>query len=124
MTITEVLKSTSNNNSNYNILFGDFLDEFYRSDKTAKMAMIKDEPEVFSNVSISKYAFLAGAAEKLCTDSGLEPPKWVFKEKYYLKDPVFAVNAKGNLRIILLAESPNEFVARNVFVSENCLHRA
>ena len=32
-------------------------------------------------------------------------------------------NAKGGLRIALLVESPPEFKARNIFVSENCLER-
>jgi len=61
--------------------------------------------------------------EKLCNDSELEPPAWVFKEKYFLKDPMFALDAKGMLRLVLLVESPNEFVVRNIFVTENCLQR-
>jgi len=48
---------------------------------------------------------------------------WVFKEKYFLKEPMFALNAKGDLRTILLVESPNEFLVRNIFVSNNCLQR-
>ncbi|RJO61152.1 hypothetical protein C4544_03620 [candidate division WS5 bacterium] len=66
---------------------------------------------------------MSGAVEKLCNDSELEPPAWVFKEKYFLKDPMFALDAKGMLRLVLLVESPNEFVVRNIFVTENCLQR-
>jgi hypothetical protein len=124
MTIAEVIKNTSNTVGDYNILFNDFLDEFYRSGRDTKAALVKDEPEVFGNIPIQKYAFIAGSVEKLCNDSGLEPPEWVFKENYFLKDPMFALNAKGNLRVVLLVESPNEFVVRNIFVSENCLQRA
>lgn len=69
------------------------------------------------------YAFIAGAVEKLCNDSKIKPPEWVFKVKYFLKDPMFSLDAKGRLRLILLVESPNEFVVRNIFVTENCLQR-
>lgn len=123
MTVAEVVKWTCENIDEFEIFFGDFLDEFYRSSETKRIEMVKDEPESFENVPLQTYAFLAGAVEKLCNDSELEPPDWVFKEKYFLKDPMFALDAKGMLRLVLLVESPNEFVVRNIFVTENCLQR-
>jgi len=104
-------------------ILGDFLDEFYATNKVKKKNMVKDEPEYLDSISQQTYAFLAGAVEKLCNDSGLRPPFWVFKAKYFLKDPMFAIDAKGMLRVYLLVESPNEFVVRNIFVTENCLRR-
>ena len=61
--------------------------------------MVKDEPEYFT-ISQQTYALLAGAVEKLCNDSELE-----------------ALDAEGMLRLVLLVESPNEFVVRNIFVT-------
>jgi hypothetical protein len=122
-TVSEVVKQTAKGQK-FELLWGDFLDEFYRSGKEKKMDMVKDEPEHFDNIQAETYAFIAGAVEKLCNDAELEPPAWVFKDKYFLREPYFALNAKGMLRVVLLVESPNEFVVRNVFVSENCLTRA
>ena len=123
MTVAEVVKWTCENIDDFEINLGNFLDEFYRSSKTVKIDMVKDEPEYFETISQQTYAFLAGAVEKLCNDSELEPPDWVFKKKYFLKDPMFALDAEGMLRLVLLVESPNEFVVRNIFVTENCLQR-
>jgi len=117
------VKWTCDNINDFEIHLGNFLDEFYRSDKTVKIDMVKSEPEYFEAISLQTYAFLAGAVEKLCNDSDLETPDWVFKGKYFLKDPMFALDAKGMLRLVLLVESPNEFVVRNIFVTENCLQR-
>ena len=123
MIIAEVVKLASENAKEFEIYLGDFLDEFYATNKVKKKNMVKDEPEYLDSISQQTYAFLAGAVEKLCNDSGLKPPSWVFKDKYFLKDPMFAIDAKGMLRVYLLVESPNEFVVRNIFVTENCLRR-
>ena len=85
--------------------------------------MLRAEPEHFPFLSQQTYAFLAGTAEKLCNDAGIDPPGWVFKDDYVLKDPMFAMDAKGMFRVYLLVESPIEFVVRNIFVTENCLQR-
>ncbi|OGO82429.1 MAG: hypothetical protein A2Y21_01315 [Clostridiales bacterium GWC2_40_7] len=123
MTVAEVVKSTSENIKEYKIYLGDFLDEFYASDIKTKIEMIKEEPGEYEGISQQTYAFIAGAVEKLSNDSKFKPPEWVFKAKYFLKDPMFSLDAKGMLRLILLVESPNEFVVRNIFVTENCLQR-
>lgn len=123
MTVAEVVKSTSENLKEYKIYLGDFLDEFYASDIKTKTEMVKEEPGEYEDISQQTYAFIAGAVEKLCNDSKIKPPEWVFKVKYFLKDPMFSLDAKGRLRLILLVESPNEFVVRNIFVTENCLQR-
>lgn len=123
MTIAEIVKLTSENISDFEIHLGNFLDEFYRSSEAGKGNIVRDEPEYFKTIPQQTYAFLAGTVEKLCNDSGIEPPKWVFKDEYILKDPMFAMDAKGMLRLYLLVESPIEFVVRNIFVTENCLQR-
>lgn len=123
MKIKDMVKLTAQNPDNFEINLGNFLDNFYNCNTKEKKELIREEPESFNDISKQKYAFIASAVEKLCNDSGIKPPKWVFKEKYFLKEPMFALNAQGDLRTILLVESPNEFLVRNIFVSDNCLQR-
>lgn len=104
---------------------GDFLDYFYHSDRSQeeRFSLVKDEPEEYNNISQKDYAFLAGVAHKLCREYGIRPPEWVIKDKYFLDSPYFSGEAKGNLRLVLLVESPVEFRMRNIFTSENTLVR-
>lgn len=123
MKLQEVIKKTAKNPDNFELYWGNFLDYYYRCDKEQKKEIVREEPENFKELSKQRYAFIAAAVEKLCNDYNIAPPDWVFKDKYFLKDPMFALNARGDLRLFLLVESPNEFVVRNIFVTENCLKR-
>jgi hypothetical protein len=67
--------------------------------------------------------FLAGMVEKLCNDHQLACPEWAFADCYYLDRPNSWMDAKGDLRIILLVESPVEFKMRNIFTTSNTLVR-
>lgn len=68
--------------------------------------------------------FLAAMVHKLCNDHEIECPAWVHRQNYVLNEPHFWLNAKGNLRYMLLAESPIEFKIRNLYVTSNTLSRA
>lgn len=118
-TIKDLIKQPED----FEIYWGDFLDYFYHNNQKEKQRIVKEEPKQYQDLSQKTYAFVAAAVEKLCNDSNIEPPNWVFKDKYFLKDPMFSLDAKGDLRTILLLESPHEFIVRNIFVSENCLER-
>lgn len=108
---------------NFSIHFGNFLDEYYRTEIGEKAGMLIDEPIFYPEITKETYAYLAAAAEKLSNDAQIEAPPWVFQSKYFLEEPYFPFEAKGYLRVILLMESPNEFLVRNIFVSENVLNR-
>jgi len=123
MRIGDVVELAAKDPGNFFIYFGNFLDDFYRVTSREKADMVREEPPWPENLPAHKMAFLAGAVEKLCLDHKIQAPAWTGKNKYVLKEPHFALNAKGDLRIALLVESPPEFKARNVFVSENCLER-
>jgi hypothetical protein len=123
MKIKEVIELTAKNPREFEIYLGDFLDNFYITNNKEKKGLVLEEPDNFKNVSRQTCAFIASAVEKLCNDYEITPPDWVFKDKYFLKEPMFSLNAQGDLRIILLVESPNEFLVRNIFVPENCLQR-
>jgi len=106
------------------IVLGDFLDEFYRVDGTARTAMLADAPSTAARVPREHAALLAASAHKLANDYGLPVPKWAMDKKYRLTDkPYFDCNATGNLRLLFMYKSPTEFKYRNLFVDENFLMR-
>ena len=127
-TIKEIFRMTSANAEekvNLWTYLGDFLDFFYSKERTTdeRYQLILEEPETFDNIEATTYAFLAGAVHKISMDYGVQRPAWVMKEKYFLEKPYFSLNAKGNLRLVLLAESPIPFRMRHIFTSENTLDR-
>jgi len=123
-TIKETIELVNNDGENsFPTHFGNFTDYFYKSNKKKKYLAIKEEPNIYGNVPLYRYAIIASAVHKWCLDYKLRVPKWVFNDIYFLKEPYFAMDAKGDLRIYLLAESPIEFKIRNVFLTENCLTR-
>jgi len=104
------------------LLFGDFLDDFYRASKEEKVQMLQLEPEAYDAVRDIDMVNIAATAHKLANDSGIPTPAWVFKDKYYAKEPYFPVR-NSNLKLIYMFESPSEFKHRNMFVSVNALSR-
>ena len=113
----------TNDGADFYLLFGDFLDSFYKLRDKEKAVMLSTAP---NDMSKPEYVpFLASAAHKLADDFGITPPDWVFAERCYLPGdkPHFACNAKGNLRLWFMYKSPPEFKHRNLFVDENVLFR-
>lgn len=123
MELRDIAHLTSQNAGSFEIHTGNFLDEFYRSDNEKRKQMVEQEPAFYPNLAPHILPFLAGMAEKLCNDYNLGCPAWVYLPQYYLKEPVFWMEAKGNLRLVLLVESPIEFRLRNIFTSANSLTR-
>lgn len=107
------------------LLLGTFLDFFYSKETSSKERekLVEEEPESYSNVSQEYYASIAATVHNICEKYDVPRPEWIMKDKYFLKEPYFGIGAKGNLRLILLLESPAHFRMRNVFVSENALDR-
>lgn len=122
-TVWEIAYGANLNLSDFAIHTGNFLNDFYRSDQEKRRQMVEQEPDHYDQLPAHLLPFLAGMVHKLCNDYDLDCPDWVHKDKYSLPEPHFAFNAKGNLRIILLVESPVEFKIRNIFVTANTLSR-
>ncbi len=114
----------ANAGSNFYLLLGDFLDEFYRASTDARADMLRGAPEDIDG-RLELVPFLAATAHKLANDYGLTPPDWVFEKRCYLPGmkPHFGCGASGNLRLLFMYKSPPEFKHRNLFVDENVLVR-
>ncbi|MFH0926094.1 MAG: hypothetical protein V1872_10795 [bacterium] len=111
------------NNKPYKICLGNFLDDYYYSESEIKKRMIQEEPNRHPEIERFIYAYVAASVHKLANDYNLDVPAWVFDEFYFLKEPHFAMNARGKLRLILMYESPAEFKFRNLFEVANTLSR-
>ena len=121
MTVWDIAHGTSQDIRHFEIHVGNFLDDFYRSNRKIRWKMVEQEPEAYEHLPSHMLPFLAGMVHKLCNDYGVDCPAWVHKAQYVLQEPYFPLNAKGNLRQLLLDESPMEFPIRNIFTTDNYL---
>jgi hypothetical protein len=101
-----------------------FLDEF----KVAPcMAAFSAVPALLAprlgDIGGVRDAYLAATAEHLAYSCGWPTPAWAFADERKLRRPWFASKLAA-LRAVLILESPAAFRSRNLFVSENALHRA
>lgn len=96
------------------------LDDFRRN---PSYDMIKDSILDLDNISDVEKSMLAATVDELCHECKIQRPDWIFDPSTYLDKPYFAMNAKGDLRIILLHESPKWYRSRNLFVTANCSER-
>ena len=106
--------------TNMRLSIGQFLDDFkYANDK---YTLIKDEPSECAD--ILTLCIMASIAHKLANDSGLEPPRWVFRQMYILPLPVYAHNTKNTEYQKFLTEtSPPKFAQRNIYYGANVIAR-
>ena len=122
-TLAEVAELTSRGES-FDRCLANFLDEFYAAPNAAALT---DVPPLLApaggELGRVQDAFLAATAEELARRYDLVLPRWTDNESRQLHRPWFA-SPLAALRAVLLLESPPGFRARNLFVSENALHRA
>jgi len=113
------------NDRDFYLVLGDFLDAFYRADNNNKKMMIENPPDDVGKIGRINASFLASAVHKLANDNKINPPEWVFDKCFYLDGtaPFFGCRAKGQLRQYYLYTSPPEFKHRNLFVDANVLER-
>lgn len=118
MTVQELVDTLFTDKSGFEYAISEFLHRMkYSKNTEARQKAIQIEPVWPTGFPEIKKAFIAASVQKLSKDYGLVTPEWVFKKAYFnLEHPWFAMNAQGDLRIILLQESPNEFRSRNLFV--------
>lgn len=85
---------------------------------------LSQEPD-WGDLSVEKMAYFVSSLEWICDHLSQETtkPQWFYDEKFCLETPLFAMNAQGMLRLVLMIESPVEFKMRNIYVSKNVLER-
>ena len=128
-TLKEIIDAIYNNEGtgyNFSHYIGDFLDFFYQEQRTEadRLLLIEDEPIEYENIPKWQYSYIAAMVHSLCLKYNLNWPIWALNKKYVLSEPYFAMDAKGDLRLILILESPYPFRARNMFAESNTLSRA
>lgn len=97
-----------------------FLDEFRMH---PDFEMIKDSILDLDNLSEVSKSTMAATVDELCHECHVERPDWIFDPQTYLDKPHFAMDAKGDFRLILIKESPKWYSSRNLFVTANCSER-
>lgn len=85
--------------------------------------MIEDSILDIECLNEIQKSYLAATVDQMCCKFHVDRPSWIFDSSTYLKRPYFSMNAKGDLRIILIQESPCWYRSRNIFVSKNCAER-
>lgn len=108
----------------YVLLYGQFLDDYTRSDAKEKALLISRPP--FCNPDRPEYyvALLAAVCETLAKQDDLPIPGWVYERRCYLEQPVFAFNTTvPGHREYLLETTPEEFMSRNVIFGDTVLSR-
>ncbi|HUW63342.1 MAG TPA: hypothetical protein VMW83_01380 [Spirochaetia bacterium] len=97
-----------------------FMDDFRYEDNSKKYNLIDEEIVDIGDIKMS--ALLSAIVDYLCYESSVKVPKWVYYEKYFLKEPYFYPNMKG-LRFIQLLGSPPPFLMRNIFTDGSIMKR-
>ena len=108
------------NRDEYRILWNDivrFIDDFRRNPKVDKL---KEKSGYTNDIA---NAFYAGVVEELAKEQNMVIPQWVFSKKYYLKEPAFLTDLKGEVKIFIMLETPLAFKTRNIFVGSDTLCR-
>lgn len=123
MTVWDIARETAADIDQFALHCGNFLDAFYRAADEQRLRMVQREPEAYPDFPNYMLPFLAAMTHKLCNDYRLECPGWVHRKAYFLEEPHFWLNARGNLRRVLEEESPPEFKIRNLYVTANTLSR-
>ena len=109
--------------SDFSYAIKNFLDRFKVN---PDLELLQEEPSLISEkINDGGYAdaFVASTAAYLCQVHNLTAPSWVNQKCRIMPRPWFAAKS-GDMKAILLQESPAAFRVRNLFVSANALHRA
>ena len=93
-----------------------FLDDFRRNPNPESLQEI-------DSLGIIEGAFYAGLVEEMAKEQNFSVPDWVYKDIYYLSEPLFFNGLTGDSRIITALESPLSFKTRNIFIGSNTFCR-
>ena len=121
----EFIKTVNNDFGDRVLHFGNWLEDIYYEHKneTLNIDYFIEEPN-WLDLPDRQIIVYTASAHQLAIELGLNIPKWVFKDKYFSRKPIFPEQVKGDrLKIELMYQSPKAFRIRNVFFSANTLVR-
>jgi len=124
--VIEFSDKSANIENDFGLYMGDFLDHVNRLDKLGVKEAVINEPVPHESIPMWCYSYVSAVAHHLSHNKGIdisEREKWFNNKKYVLSEPYFPCGLRGDIQIILLAESPVEFRIKNLFVSSNALAR-
>lgn len=105
----------------FSYAFRNFLDDFYTQPSAAPLAERPDGPDRTRN------AYLAATGDYLANRYRLRKPGWLVPtdddDDPLVANPPYFASAYWKTRIWLLADSPQEFRERNLFVGADALSR-
>jgi hypothetical protein len=106
------------------VAFGDFLDDWRRSDYEDRLELAAQPLEKASTLDQQRWAALfAGAIEQLCTLENHPVPSWTKEPCYYLQESWFPSARKEEFRRLVAETTPEVFKRRKVFVTDRVLMR-
>jgi len=106
------------------VAFGDFLDDWRRSDHEDRVELVAQPLEKASTLDEQRWAALfAGAIEQLCMQENHPVPTWIREPRYYLHEPWYPSARKEQFRRLVAEMTPEVFKQRNVFVTDRVLMR-
>lgn len=124
--ISEIF-SKSKSEEELELNFNQFLDDFYNADEEhERKEIIEEEPTLKESIDNKFYCLVAATVHELCHRFKLEEPRWIHKEEYMTKKPLFfglSENIPDIEKIYMMLESPVCFIYRDIFVHKEFLVR-
>lgn len=106
------------------LLYGQFLDSFFKTKTGAEKCKLLNEEPVYSEEHKLFFCMLAGSVEKLAHDHGLPVPEWTEKPEYQFGQIYYAFDTPNtDFQKFLMNTTPIEYRRRNLMVGNNVLHR-
>ena len=99
-----------------------FIDDFRYEENKRKYRLI--DKEIVDTGDVNMNAFLVAIVDYLCYESSMKVPKWVYGDKYFLKEPYYYPDINGLRFVQLLASPPSfPFLMRNIYTDGSILQR-
>ena len=108
--------------ANHWVCHGDFLNDWYRSDREDRLELVVDPLSEPSTEREQQWAALfAASVEQLCANDGLEAPAWT--EWHKLAEPWFPTVKSENMKKLYQEVTPLIYKKHNVFAGDKVLDK-
>jgi len=106
------------------VAVGDFLDDWRRSAKEDRVALVREPLASVIPPELQQWAaFFAAAVEELCLQDGLPVPEWTLEQQYILPEPWYVEARTQPLRELQEKTTPDTFKHRNILGGDRMLSR-